>query len=139
METLIPVINKLQDVLNAVGSDEIDLPQIVVIGRYVSFVQRRLHDTFYLDTLLSGFDNDILDGKESFISSLPVCTESQDTIFAVTVFRYPLSPDYEFPSHQKLTHSIDCYAFNDVANRVARVLCWKAWWAEISCLAALVS
>jgi dynamin 1-like protein len=34
METLIPVINQLQDVLNAVGSDEIDLPQIVVVGRY---------------------------------------------------------------------------------------------------------
>lgn len=32
METLIPVINQLQDVLNAVGSDEIDLPQIVVVG-----------------------------------------------------------------------------------------------------------
>jgi len=37
METLIPVINQLQDVLNAVGSDEIDLPQIVVVGRYGIF------------------------------------------------------------------------------------------------------
>ena len=35
MESLIPVINQLQDVLNAVGSDEIDLPQIVVVGSYV--------------------------------------------------------------------------------------------------------
>lgn len=32
METLIPVINKLQDVFNTVGSDTIQLPQIVVIG-----------------------------------------------------------------------------------------------------------
>jgi len=32
MEKLIPVINKLQDVFNAVGSEGIDLPQIVVIG-----------------------------------------------------------------------------------------------------------
>jgi hypothetical protein len=29
MEKLIPVINKLQDVFNAVGSEGIDLPQIV--------------------------------------------------------------------------------------------------------------
>ncbi|XP_033645744.1 dynamin-1-like protein isoform X2 [Asterias rubens] len=32
MEALIPVINKLQDVFNTVGSDAIQLPQIVVIG-----------------------------------------------------------------------------------------------------------
>lgn len=32
MEQLIPVINKLQDVFNAIGSEEIDLPQIVVVG-----------------------------------------------------------------------------------------------------------
>ena len=34
MENLIPIINKLQDVLNATGADttSIDLPQIVVIG-----------------------------------------------------------------------------------------------------------
>merc|ERR1711916_296443 len=32
MEQLIPVINKLQDVFNAVGIDAIDLPQITVIG-----------------------------------------------------------------------------------------------------------
>lgn len=32
MDKLIPVINKLQDVFNAVGSEGIDLPQIVVIG-----------------------------------------------------------------------------------------------------------
>ncbi|PAA71346.1 hypothetical protein BOX15_Mlig022330g1 [Macrostomum lignano] len=32
MEALIPVINKLQDVFNTVGSEAIQLPQIVVIG-----------------------------------------------------------------------------------------------------------
>uniref|UniRef100_A0A3Q3JCY2 Dynamin-1-like protein n=1 Tax=Monopterus albus TaxID=43700 RepID=A0A3Q3JCY2_MONAL len=32
METLIPVINKLQDVFNTVGADIIQLPQIVVVG-----------------------------------------------------------------------------------------------------------
>ncbi|XP_014234850.1 dynamin-1-like protein isoform X2 [Trichogramma pretiosum] len=32
MEALIPVINKLQDVFNAVGADAIQLPQIVVLG-----------------------------------------------------------------------------------------------------------
>ena len=32
MDNLIPVINKLQDVFGAIGHQEIDLPQIVVIG-----------------------------------------------------------------------------------------------------------
>lgn len=36
MEALIPVINKLQDVFNTVGSDSIQLPQIVVLGSQVS-------------------------------------------------------------------------------------------------------
>jgi len=38
MESLIPVINKLQDVFNTVGSEVIQLPQIVVIGTQVSDV-----------------------------------------------------------------------------------------------------
>eukprot|EP01126_Amoeba_proteus_P038924 TRINITY_DN4080_c0_g1_i1.p1 TRINITY_DN4080_c0_g1~~TRINITY_DN4080_c0_g1_i1.p1 ORF type:complete len:354 (-),score=62.70 TRINITY_DN4080_c0_g1_i1:621-1682(-) len=32
MEKLIPLVNKLQDVFNAVGTEGIDLPQIVVVG-----------------------------------------------------------------------------------------------------------
>eukprot|EP01113_Clastostelium_recurvatum_P027373 TRINITY_DN32_c0_g1_i4.p1 TRINITY_DN32_c0_g1~~TRINITY_DN32_c0_g1_i4.p1 ORF type:complete len:859 (+),score=230.38 TRINITY_DN32_c0_g1_i4:15-2591(+) len=32
MEQLIPVINKLQDVFNTLGTDPLDLPQIVVVG-----------------------------------------------------------------------------------------------------------
>ena len=32
MERLIPVINKLQDVFNALGSDPLDLPQIIAVG-----------------------------------------------------------------------------------------------------------
>lgn len=42
MEALIPVINKLQDVFNAIGSDVIQLPQIVVLGtqvRIINFIQ----------------------------------------------------------------------------------------------------
>jgi len=35
MESLIPVINKLQDVFNTVGTDSIQLPQIVVVGSQV--------------------------------------------------------------------------------------------------------
>lgn len=35
MEALIPVVNKLQDVFNTVGSDSIQLPQIVVLGTQV--------------------------------------------------------------------------------------------------------
>ncbi|KAJ2758060.1 hypothetical protein IWQ56_006102, partial [Coemansia nantahalensis] len=32
MDKLIPTVNRLQDVFNTVGQDEIDLPQIVVVG-----------------------------------------------------------------------------------------------------------
>lgn len=39
MEALIPVINKLQDVFNTVGSDSIQLPQIVVLGSQVRVFQ----------------------------------------------------------------------------------------------------
>lgn len=42
MEALIPVINKLQDVFNTVGSDAIQLPQIVVLGTQVSVVPRSI-------------------------------------------------------------------------------------------------
>lgn len=37
MESLIPVINKLQDVFNTVGTETIQLPQIVVIGAQVNY------------------------------------------------------------------------------------------------------
>ena len=36
MDSLISVINKLQDVFNTVGSEALQLPQIVVIGSQVS-------------------------------------------------------------------------------------------------------
>ena len=32
MEQLIPIVNKLQDVFNAIGQESIDLPQITVVG-----------------------------------------------------------------------------------------------------------
>src|SRR3954470_9638105 len=32
MNDLIPLVNKLQDVFNTIGSDTVDLPQIVVVG-----------------------------------------------------------------------------------------------------------
>lgn len=32
MQELIPIVNKLQDVFNAIGEAPIDLPQIVVVG-----------------------------------------------------------------------------------------------------------
>lgn len=38
MEALIPVVNKLQDVFNTVGSDSIQLPQIVVLGSQVLYL-----------------------------------------------------------------------------------------------------
>ena len=37
MESLIPVINKLQDVFSTVGSESMQLPQIAVIGTQVNW------------------------------------------------------------------------------------------------------
>lgn len=42
MEALIPVVNKLQDVFNTVGSDSIQLPQIVVLGTQVSKILKSI-------------------------------------------------------------------------------------------------
>jgi dynamin 1-like protein len=41
MEGLIAVINKLQDVFNTVGSDSIQLPQIVALGSQVSYHKKQ--------------------------------------------------------------------------------------------------
>lgn len=42
MEALIPVVNKLQDVFNTVGSDSIQLPQIVVLGTQVMSLKGKI-------------------------------------------------------------------------------------------------
>lgn len=51
MEALIPVVNKLQDVFNTVGSDSIQLPQIVVLGSQVRklsiFCKKKTFSTFW--------------------------------------------------------------------------------------------
>ena len=44
MEQLIPVINKLQDVFNTVGSEAIQLPQIVVVGTQVNLTSKIYDD-----------------------------------------------------------------------------------------------
>lgn len=49
MEALIPVVNKLQDVFNTVGSDSIQLPQIVVLGSQVSTQMKKID--FFLSSL----------------------------------------------------------------------------------------
>lgn len=52
MEALIPVINKLQDVFNTVGSDSIQLPQIVVLGSQVCEKKFLMHRFFSLSFFL---------------------------------------------------------------------------------------
>ena len=39
MNALIPVLNKLQDVFNTVGHENIHLPQIVVVGTQVKLLE----------------------------------------------------------------------------------------------------
>jgi len=41
MDALIPILNKLQDVFNTVGSENIQLPQIVVVGSQVRIFFRK--------------------------------------------------------------------------------------------------
>ena len=58
MDQLIPVINKLQDVFNTVGTEAIQLPQIVVVGAQVcsNFDQKYL----YIELVLAGSSMNIL-------------------------------------------------------------------------------
>lgn len=51
MDALIPILNKLQDVFNTVGSETIQLPQIVVVGSQVrlSSSMKALHHSLTLD------------------------------------------------------------------------------------------
>lgn len=43
MESLIPVINKLQDVFNTVGAECVQLPQIVVVGTQVESLENHFY------------------------------------------------------------------------------------------------
>ena len=54
MDQLIPVINKLQDVFNTVGSEAIQLPQIVVVGSQV-FTVPYLNPISYLSVFNQSF------------------------------------------------------------------------------------
>lgn len=54
MESLIPVVNKLQDVFNAIGYSPIDLPQIVVIGAQSSGKSSVLENVVGADFLPRG-------------------------------------------------------------------------------------
>lgn len=53
MEALIPVVNKLQDVFTTVGSDYIQLPQIVVLGTQVCISIYQLFDLCTMATIRS--------------------------------------------------------------------------------------
>lgn len=46
METLIPTINRLQEVFQTVGAEIIQLPQIVVVGSQVSWNFTLMCNTF---------------------------------------------------------------------------------------------
>lgn len=54
MEALIPVVNKLQDVFNTVGSDSIQLPQIVVLGSQVC-ICNTLRERQSFETKINGY------------------------------------------------------------------------------------
>jgi hypothetical protein len=51
METLIPVVNKLQDVFGAIGQQSIDLPQIVVVSLHPQDIRHKKHNASTTHTL----------------------------------------------------------------------------------------
>ena len=55
MESLIPIINKLQDVFHTIGSDSIELPQIIVIGSQSSGKSSVLESIVGRDFLPRGY------------------------------------------------------------------------------------
>ncbi|CAG8816221.1 11522_t:CDS:1, partial [Racocetra persica] len=54
MNDLIPVVNKLQDVFNTIGSDTVDLPQIIVVGSQSSGKSSVLENIVQRDFLPRG-------------------------------------------------------------------------------------
>ena len=64
MESLIPVINKLQDVFNTVGTDAIQLPQIVVVGAQVrGFLHRVMSPHFDVLSYPAELGQELRDGE----------------------------------------------------------------------------
>lgn len=60
MESLIPVINKLQDVFTTVGTETVQLPQIVVVGTQVlSFKNFASNSTFQHFIYISSYIPDL--------------------------------------------------------------------------------
>jgi len=54
MNDLIPLVNKLQDVFNTIGSDTVDLPQIIVVGSQSSGKSSVLENIVQRDFLPRG-------------------------------------------------------------------------------------
>ena len=52
MDALIPILNKLQDVFNTVGSESIQLPQIVVVGSQVCIFKRHYKNNVSLKSIV---------------------------------------------------------------------------------------
>ncbi|EHB16425.1 Dynamin-1-like protein [Heterocephalus glaber] len=65
MEALIPVINKLQDIFNMVGTDIIQLPQIVVVGMQSSGRRSVLESLVGRDLLPGSTVNHVKDTLQS--------------------------------------------------------------------------
>ncbi len=55
MDALIPILNKLQDVFNTVGSENIQLPQIVVVGSQVRIIYSKIRHEYIASLLLNLF------------------------------------------------------------------------------------
>ncbi|ORZ21799.1 Dynamin central region-domain-containing protein [Lobosporangium transversale] len=84
MNDLIPLVNKLQDVFNTIGSDQIDLPQIVVVGSQSSGKSSVLETIVQKDFLPRG--NGIVTRRplvlqlvNTHIGNMPPSSNSSDT------------------------------------------------------------
>jgi len=85
MNDLIPLVNKLQDVFNTIGSEQIDLPQIVVVGSQSSGKSSVLETIVQKDFLPRG--NGVVTRRplvlqlvNTHMSSLPSSVSSDGTV-----------------------------------------------------------
>lgn len=113
MEALIPVVNKLQDVFNTVGSDSIQLPQIVVLGSQVRGSKR---------------------GKSIFFSFLAWIflrrTFSKNRNYATENMKLPAilnGPGRDLGEMSLLTRVLSCRARESLRSS-------SPWWGDLSSL-----
>ena len=93
MEQLIPVINKLQDVFNSVGGEQIDLPQIVVVGSQSSGKSSVLENIVGKDFLPRG--SGIVTRRPLILQLIHLTKEARQGLFTTSLYSFFLISPFE--------------------------------------------